>query len=336
MLSEAREIPQWKIEEVKRIEELMKNSKVVGVVGIRGIPSRQLQEMRKSLKGIATLKVFKNSLIIRALDRCDEKLKELKNFVEDQTAILTSELNPFKLYKIIESTKRPFPIKGGQVAPKDIVVEKGPTSLKPGPVVGELQNVGIPAGIDKGKVVIRETKVVAKKGDIVSHELASALTRLEIYPMEVGLDLRAVYEDGVIFKAEDLKIDTQKVFSDFATAHLNAFKVALFAAIPMKETIVPLLQKAFTEARNLALNARVLERDIIEDLLKLSHSKALALVSLLPEDALDEELKGVKSAVPVETVKTEEKKEEKEEEEKEEEKEEDEEAGIAGLGALFG
>jgi len=335
MLTETRKIPQWKIEEVKRIEELVKNSKVIGVVGIRGIPSRQLQEMRKSLEGTAKIRVFKNRLIMRALDNCGGKVQELKRFIEDQTALMTSDLNPFKLYKILESTKRPFPIKAGQVAPKDIVVEKGPTNLKPGPVVGELQNAGIPAGIDKGKVVIRETKVVAKKGDIISPELAAALARLEIYPLEIGLNLRAVYEDGLIFTADDLKIDAQKVFSDFATAHLNAFKVALFAAIPTKETIVSLLQRAYTEARNLAINAGVLEKDVVEDLLRIAHSRAFSIVSLLPDEALDEELRAQRSSTAVQ-VTEEKKEEEKKEEEEEEKKEEDEEAGIAGLGALFG
>ncbi|MDK2781933.1 MAG: large subunit ribosomal protein [Archaeoglobi archaeon] len=336
MQSEAREIPQWKIEEVKRIEELVKSSKVVGIVGIRGIPSRQLQEMRKSLRDVARFRVFKNSLILRALDNCGGKLQELKNFVEDQTAILVSDVNPFKLYKILEATKKPYPIKAGQVAPHDIVVEKGPTNLKPGPVVGELQNAGIPAGIDKGKVVIRETKVVAKKGDVISPQLASALARLEIYPMEVGLNLRAVYEDGVIFRAEDLRIDTQKVFSDFVNAHLNAFKVALFAAIPTRETIVPLIQRAVTEARNLAINAAIFERDVMEDILRVAYSRALSIVSLLPEDALDDELRGMRTSVIREEKREEEKKEEEKKEEEEEKKEEEEEAGIAGLGALFG
>ena len=53
--------------------------------------------------------------------------------------------------------------KAGETAPEDIVIEKGPTSFKPGPIVGELQQAGIPAAIEGGKVRIRETKTVVKE-----------------------------------------------------------------------------------------------------------------------------------------------------------------------------
>ena len=69
--------------------------------------------------------------------------------------------------------------------------------FKPGPVVGEFQKAGLPAAIEKGKVVIKSDKVLVKSGGQITRDQAQALTKLEIYPMTVGLDLRAAYEEGL-------------------------------------------------------------------------------------------------------------------------------------------
>jgi len=99
--------------------------------------------------------------------------------------------------------------------------------------------------------------------------------------------------------------------------------------------------KAFTDARNLAINAGIFEKDVIEDIIVKCYSEMLALASHLPSEAIDSELeeriKGI-AKIPVSEEKVEERKEEVEEkeEEKEEEEEEKEEEAIEGLGALFG
>jgi len=46
-------IPKWKKDEVEDIKRLITTHSSVGIVGIHGIPSNQLQLMRKSLRGIA-------------------------------------------------------------------------------------------------------------------------------------------------------------------------------------------------------------------------------------------------------------------------------------------
>src|SRR5659263_97422 len=199
-------IPQWKKDEIEEIKKNLTNYSSIGVVGIRGIPSNQLQLMRKSLRGIADLKLCRNSLIDRALNESSSDIQQINKYVEDQTALLFTNENPFKLSKILLQGKTSAPIKAGTVSPKDIVVEKGPTAFPPGPIVGELTGAGIAAGIEGGKVVIRQTKIVAKKGDVVDAKLASILSRLEIHPMELGLDLRAVYELSLIHISEPTRL----------------------------------------------------------------------------------------------------------------------------------
>jgi len=335
----AERVPQWKKQEVEEIKELIRKYPLFGVVGVAGIPAKQLQKMRRDLQGTAVLKVARNTLIKRAFDESHEDVMKMDDYIDVQTALIFTEQNPFKLYKVLEQSKSPSPIKGGTVAPKDIVVQAGPTGFPPGPILGEMQSVGIPAAIDAGKVVVRETKTVAKEGEVVSQKLAAMLTRLEVYPMIVGLDLRAVLEAGSVFTPDVLAIDETKFLSDVMLAARQALNLSVYAAYPTADNIRAIIAKATTESRNLGINAAVLEPDIMDALLGKAYSQMLAVASAASDvngEAIDDELKealGARAsaaAVVTETTATE------TVEEKEEEEENSEEEGMAGLGALFG
>ncbi|MGZ4863232.1 MAG: 50S ribosomal protein L10 [Halobacteriota archaeon] len=331
--------PAWKDEQISRIKQDVKTHEVVAVVSIQGIPARQFQNMRSELKDVAKIQVARNTLIYRAFEQSGELTFKLFENVEGQTALIFTNLNPFKLFKLLENSKTPAPAKAGQNAPQDIIVEKGPTSFRPGPIVGDLQNAGIPAAIEKGKIVIRETKTVVKTGEPISARLADVLQRLEIYPMEVGLYLRAAYDGNIIYTSKDLKIDEATYFDQFVSAVSNALNLSINAEYPTTQTITTLLQKGSVEGITLALEAEIFEPEALEILLLRAQNAAMWLVNELPNDALDDELialKGAAVTVP-QSDKVERAEEEKQTEEEEEETNEakDAESGMAGLGALF-
>ncbi|MDY6931286.1 MAG: 50S ribosomal protein L10 [Halobacteriota archaeon] len=268
-------IPKWKIDEVAKIKDLTEGHSVVGIVGVRGITANQLQKMRANLREDAVLKVCRNNLTNLALNGMEKEF--LSEYVEDQTLLLFTELDPFRLYKMLEETKTPAPAKPGDVAPKDIIIEKGPTSFKPGPIVGELQNAGIPAGIESGKVVIKATKTVASQGDVISPKLADTLSRLEIYPMEIGLNLRVAYDGEMVYASELLAVDESKYLSDIKTATQNAFNLAINIAYPTKETISTLIKSAFMDARNLAVSSEVYEPGVMGDIIAKAYMQMLSI-----------------------------------------------------------
>lgn len=330
-------IPQQKKDEIEDIKAKIGQYSVVGLVGIHGMPSKQFQQMRSSIRDSVLIKVSKNSLITRALNECSEDIKSLENYLDHETGLVFSNDNSFKLFRLLESSKTPAPIKGGMKAPNDITVEKRPTDFPPGPIIGELQSAGIPAAIEGGKVVIRETKVVAKKGEVVSQNLAAMLTRLEIFPLELGLVLRGTFEDGMLFDASKLAIDEGKISLDFTTAASQAFNLAVNSAYPTRTTIQALLAKAASESRNLAVNAVIYEPGVMDILLSKAQGHVMVLAGLVSDEALDDDLKakmGAQAAVSPVVVEPEE--EETAEKEEEAAKEETEETAAEGLGALFG
>jgi len=333
--------PVWKDDEVTNIKADVNAHEVTAVVSIQGIPARQFQSIRADLRGVAKIRVARNSLIHRALAKVSKTTVQLFENVEGQTALIFTDLNPFKLFKLLENSRTPAPAKAGDRAPSDIIVPKGPTSFRPGPIVGDLQNVGIPAAIEKGKIVIRETKTVAKEGEAISARLADVLQRFEIYPMEVGLYLRAAYDGEVLYLPENLYIDEQAYFEKFVLAVSKALNLSINAAYPTSLTAATLLQKASFEAMNLGINAEIFEPEVLKALLSRAQAASLTLVCKLPDEALDDVLIALKNAQTTtseldkeEAVpQTEEQASEKKEEEKEEKGSE---SGMEGLGALFG
>jgi large subunit ribosomal protein L10 len=306
-----------------------------------GIPASQVQHIRRNLRGTATVKMARNTLIEHALTELGGSVEALKEHAEGQSALIFTDENPFKLFKLLEKTKTKMAAKPGETAPEDVVVPKGPTSFKPGPIVGELQQVGIPAAIEGGKVKIRETKTVVKKGEVISKKVADALVKLGIKPMDVGLVLQAAYYRNTVFTPDLLAIDEEAYANNIALAARQAFNLSVNAAIPTPTTIGAIIGRAVREARNVGVEAPIYEKDIV-DLIIGRARREMLVVALAAQDhgfELDEAtLKAASAATaaaPAATPAAVEAKPEEEETE-EEKKEEEEESGMAGLGALFG
>jgi large subunit ribosomal protein L10 len=286
-------VAEWKTNEIKTLTQMMSTHPVVGIINIGNIPAPQLQKMRKGLHGKASLRVTKNSLLSLALKQVESKIKGIEKISEaivGETAIIATEKNPFKLYKEIERTKTKAPAKGGEIAQSDIIIEKGETPFKPGPIVGELQSAGIPAAIEGGAVVIKQTKTIVKKGEKIPIDVAKMLTRLEIYPLEIGLDLRAVYENKIIFTPDTLKVDSDQMLADFQKAALVTFNIALKIGYTTKTTITPLLRKAYWDVVNLAKHCNILIPETTKILFTKAHLQAQVLQSQLKssiEDKID-------------------------------------------------
>lgn len=332
-------VAEWKKDEVKEIKELIESYDVIGVVDLLNIPARQLQEMRKSLCGNALIRLSKINLINLALEDCNKNKENIINLSEHlsgQPALIFTDMNPFRLYKILEDSKTNAPAKAGSVAKDDIVVPKGDTGFQPGPFLGELQQIGANAKIDQGKIVVDKDAVVVEAGEIVSQQVASVLTRLDIKPMEVGIDLHAVFEEGAVYTSDVLAIDEEETIANVQDAFTKAFNLSVFANIPTKDTIATIIQTAQRKATNVAVEAGIVNSGTTDILFALANAKMLAIAGKLSADALDSELSdklsNVASSAPVaaaDDVKEEEVEEEVEEEDSEEE-------AAAGLGALFG
>jgi len=326
----------WKKDAVTEIITELKASPVIGVVDIHGIPARQFQLMRRNLRGQARITVVKRTLLKRALEEVSKERRGLEQLEEDlagQCAIVTSTANPFRLFRHLEATKTKMAARGGELAPEDIEVRAQETPFKPGPIVGELQKAGIPAAIDAGKVVIKKDKLLVKRGEPITRELALALAKLEIHPLTVGLDLKAAYENGTVFRREALAVDETALLGQIQLAARSVLSLALEIGYATPRTIRPLLARAHNAALALAVSASIPTKESLKLLLAKANAQVLSLAARLKPEALDDELRARLSAappLPAPPAATEVEKKEKDKERPSEEE------AAAGLGALFG
>ncbi len=274
-------LPKWKQDEISEIKRLSAEFKLTGLVDMYGIPARQVQDIRRNLKGKAELKMTRNTLIEHAFGEMGGEIKDLGEKLEGHSALIFTNENPFKLYSMLEKTKTKMAARPGEIAPMDIVVSKGPTSFKPGPIVGELQQAGIPAAIEAGKVAIRETKTVVKEGQEINKKLADALAKLDVKPMDVGLLLQAAFYEGTVYESDVLAIDEVAFYNNIINAAKQAFNLSLNAAIPTRDTASDLLTKAVREARNVSVEAAVVSTDVIDAIIGKAQSQAMAIQTIV-------------------------------------------------------
>ena len=289
----AKHVPEEKKAVVTGLVKQLEAKRVVGVLDIRGIPSGQLNAMRRGLRGSAEILVAKKTLVRIALKSAKAKagdVSKLEPFLTGQPAFISSDLNPFKLFQKLEATKSKGPARGGEIAKEDITIKAGDTPFKPGPIVGELQKVGIPAAIDQGKVVIKKEKVLVKAGDAISRELAPVLTKLEIYPVEIGLSLTALVEESLVYTPKVLKVDVDAILDEVRRGAVSSFNLAVYAAYPNEVTIKPIIVVANQKAMNLAINAGIVNKKTVRFQVAKAQGQMLALASHLKE-GLDDELK---------------------------------------------
>ena len=336
-------VPEWKREEVDELVDLIGSYDSVGVVNVTGIPSRQLQQMRHSMHGTAVLRMSRNTLLVRALEAVDEGVEVLVDEIDGQVGLVLTDENPFSLYRELEETKTAAPINAGEVAPNDIVIPAGDTGVDPGPFVGDLQQVGANARIQDGSIQVLEDSTVLEEGEEVSQQLSTVLSELGIEPKEVGLDLRAVYADGVLFEPEELAIDVDEYRTDVETAAARARNLSVEAAYPTARTAGALLGKGTGEAKSLGLHAAIESPDLADDLVAKADAQVRALAARIDDDeALPEELRGVEAETASEETQDradeDAETETEAETEADDEDDDDEDGGDAaeGLGNMFG
>ncbi|MBN2368665.1 50S ribosomal protein L10 [Candidatus Woesearchaeota archaeon] len=328
-------VSEQKKKTVEEFVELIDRYPVIGLVDMGNIPAKQLQNMRAALRDKDTvLRMTKKRLMKIAFSKSKkENITGLEKHFKGMPALIFTEENPFKLYAGLQKTKSKAPAKAGQHAPKDIQVKAGPTSFAPGPIIGQLGQFGIKTGVEGGKLAIKQDTVVAKKGAVISAELAGILTRIGIEPMEIGLDLTAAYENGTIFESEVLYVDEKEFFNKFVSAYSESFNLAVYSAYPTGETIKALLGKASNDSMALAVSQNILTDETTEAILRKAYCEMLSLSSSLPEEALSDELKQNKASPAVAQEDTKKQEDDKPDAPKEEEPQAD---AAVGLGSLFG
>ena len=330
----------WKKDTVADLHSLLTSGNTLAVIDIHGVPAGAMIGMRADLRQNMKIQVAKKRLMKIAWELAGfkaDKLEELYSSAVQPALVSSSSLNSFEMFTALKKTEAGRAAKPGDVAPYQIVVEKMDTGMPPGPIVGDLNSVGIPAKIMQGSVQIQKRTVILEEGEVFEGELGMMLSKIGINPMVTGLRLCGTLEDGTLFSPSTLDIDYEQFESDLISYAAGGFNLACNITWFTTQTMPTLLAKASGEALAVALEAAVATADTLPHLVARAHASALGVAGTLSPDALDDELAAMMGAAAsaaasaaVDTSASD------APAEAEEEEDEEEEAGFDGLGSLFG
>ena len=267
-----------KIALVDSTVKLLDEYKLIGAADLTKVGSGMLQDLRKQLRDQVTIKGIKNTLMRISMEKAGlEGTEDFLEQIKGQNIYIFSNGNPFRLAMTLHKNKVRVFAKPGDLALEDIVIPSGNTGLSPGPIISKFGGLAIRTRIEAGNIWVVNDTEVAKAGDEISDDLADLLTRLGVRASEMGLEIKAVYEDGVVIPKDELILDLDIYSNNLANAYSEAFQVALKAAYPSSATIVPLLSLAAQNSRMVALESTWITSDTATELVARVNAQAVNL-----------------------------------------------------------
>jgi len=240
-------------EKSKRVEELIKkinNSKTLMIVSIKNLPSRQFQDIKKSLRKEVLIKVDKKNIFLRVIKGLKkESALPLEKYAQENCAFAISNIEGFKLAGLFIKNRIPVFAKSGQIAQEDIEVKEGQTDLVPGPAISELGSFGIQISVENGKIFIKAPKVVVKKGEVITEGVASLLQKLNIQPFKVGIEPLVIYDVEKEKIYDNIEIDSEKTLNNLKMLILKAVSFSQRIGYYCKDNIGYFLNRAYREAK---------------------------------------------------------------------------------------
>jgi len=233
-----------------RLQRLLDEYNQILICGADNVGSSHMQNIRKSLRGKATLLMGKNTMIrkvIRGYIAKNPAYEALLPVVRGNVGFVfvKDDLNAVRAE--LQRNRVGAPAKAGGIAPNDVIVPAGPTGMEP-TQTSFLQALNIASKINKGQVEILNDVHLIKTGDRVGNSEAALLTKLSIRPFSYGLQVLHVYDNGNVYDPSILDITDAILLEKFRAGIANIASIGLEIGYP---TIASLPHSVINGYKNL-------------------------------------------------------------------------------------
>lgn len=217
-----------------KLKELLTEYKSIFVVGVDNVSSQQMHEIRKALRGDATVLMGKNTMVRRAIRGFLADLPEYEKllpFVKGNVGFIFTNADLKEIREVVVSNVVAAPARAGAIAPKDVWVPAGNTGMEPGKT-SFFQALGVPTKIARGTIeIVSDVKVVEANNKVGPSE-ASLLNLLNISPFTYGMTVVQVYDNGQVFPASILDITDDELIGHFVSAINTIASISLATGYP--------------------------------------------------------------------------------------------------------
>lgn len=205
----------------------------VFIVDVDMVGSKQLQDVRKKLRGKGEMLMGKNTLVRKCLRDHLEQMPKLELIISkiggNTGFVFCQDFDTVR--DILKGAFVGAFARAGVIAPVDVHVEKQVTTLQP-TETSFFQALNINTKITKGAIEILEDVHVLKRDTKVSPGHAALLSKLGIKPFTYGPVIKVVYDDGACFDPKVLDISEDDVAASFMSGCAQVASVCLAANYP--------------------------------------------------------------------------------------------------------
>jgi large subunit ribosomal protein LP0 len=230
-----------KREYAAKLNRLLDTYSKVMFCTLDNVRSQQLHDVRRGLRGkgefLMGKKTMQKKIIsLRAASsssQMDQALK--KTLVDDQflsgnLGLLFTNESIDTIHAIVSKHRVQAPARVGAVAPCDVIIPAGNTGLEP-TQTSFFQVLNIPTKIAKGMVEIVSDKKVLSAGDKVDNSTAALLQKLKISPFFYSVEVVSLWDRGVLFTADDLKINDAALEASMLSSISNLTALSLGSGV---------------------------------------------------------------------------------------------------------
>merc|ERR1711944_189960 len=218
----------WKANYFSKIIQLLDEYPKCFLVEADNVGSKQMQQIRISLRGHAVVLMGKNTMMQKAIRghlSNNPQLELLLPHIKGNIGFVFTKEDLVSVRDMILGNKVKAPARAGAIAPLDVTVPAQNTGLGP-EKTSFFQALNIPTKITKGTIeIIADVKLI-KTGDKVGMSDSTLLNMLGISPFTYGLVVKKVYDSGTVFDPAILDITDDDLRDRFMLGVRNV------AAIP--------------------------------------------------------------------------------------------------------
>ncbi|KAK6633335.1 60S acidic ribosomal protein P0 [Polyplax serrata] len=299
----------WKANYFTKLIQLLDEYPKCFIVGADNVGSKQMQQIRMSLRGTAVVLMGKNTMMRKAIKgnvEVNQAYEKILPHIKGNVGFVFTKGDLVEVRNKILENKVRAPAKNGAIAPCAVIIPAQNTGLGP-EKTSFFQALSIPTKISKGTIEITNDVHILKEGDKVGASDATLLNMLNISPFNYGLVVEMVYDSGTIFEPKILDIKPEDLRTKFMEGVTRLASVCLSINYPTMASAPHTIVNGFKNLLAVAAATEVSfkEAENVKEYLKdPSKFVAAAAVTAAPE---------TKSAAPAAaSSKKEEKKEESE------------------------
>jgi large subunit ribosomal protein LP0 len=224
----------WKANYFVKLTTLLDEYPKCFIVEADNVGSKQMQQIRISLRGQAVVLMGKNTMMRKAIRGHMENnpnLERLLPHIKNNVGFVFTKEDLTHVRDLLLSNKVRAPAKAGALAPLDVVVPAQNTGMGP-EKTSFFQALSIPTKITRGTIEIISDVHLIKTGDKVGMSEATLLNMLKISPFTYGLVVQKVYDNGSIFDPEILDISDDDLRARFMDGVANVAALSLGIGYP--------------------------------------------------------------------------------------------------------